>query len=76
MKRYFFDLVGRQGSQYDYRGGYFRSLEKAQQLAELIALDLGIEPEGEWSGYTIAVLNAHGQQFFSVPVQEFCSAAA
>jgi hypothetical protein len=75
MKRYFFDLVGQQRSEYDYRGRVFSDSENAQQLAELMALDLGIEPEGEWSGWSIAVRNAQGQQFFSVPVRPDCRAA-
>ena len=69
MKRYYFDLVGRQTSRYDYRGGDFPSLEKAQQLAELIALDLGLEPEGEWFGWAIAVRNAYGHEYCAIPVQ-------
>ena len=75
MIRYFFDLVGQQHSEYDYRGRVFSDLENAQQLAELMVLDLGIEPDGEWSGWTIAVRNAQGRQVLSVPVEPVCLAA-
>ena len=69
MKKYFFDLVGQDRSQYDYRGHVFPAPENAFELAELMALDLEVKGEGEWSGWSVAVRNAHGQQFFSIPVR-------
>ena len=39
MNKYFFDLVGDAGAQYDHRGRELASPEKAFQMAELIALD-------------------------------------
>jgi hypothetical protein len=68
MQKYFFDLVGHGSSQYDYRGHVFAAPDKAFRLAELMALDLDIRGEGEWSGWSINVRNAEGQQYFSVPV--------
>jgi hypothetical protein len=76
MKTYFFDLVSGQRSEYDHRGHNLPSVEAAHQVAELIALDLGIEPDGKWCGWTIKVQNAYGRQVFSIPVQEDCLAAA
>ena len=76
MNRYFFDLVSQHRSQYDYRGREFPTPENAFQLAELIALDLGVEAEGEWCGWAIKVRNARGQQFFSIPVHDLDLAAA
>jgi hypothetical protein len=70
MQKYFFDLVGQDRSQYDYRGRVFAAPESAFRLAELMALDLNIRSEGEWSGWTIAVRNAQGQQIFSVPIPQ------
>jgi hypothetical protein len=67
MNKYFFDLVGQERSEYDFRGREFSAPEKAFQLAELIALDLEMKGEGEWLGWSIDVRNAHGQQ---VPVRE------
>ena len=70
MGRYFFDLESPQRKQYDYRGRFFESAEYAGQFAELMALDLGIAPDGEWSGWNICVRDSRGQYLVSVPVQE------
>jgi hypothetical protein len=75
MKQYFFDLVGQQRKQYDYHGRFFETSEYARQFAELIALDLGIEPDGEWSGWSVQVHDARGQHFFSLPVEPLALAA-
>jgi len=72
MRRYFFDLVSDERSEYDYRGHDFSDLSIAEEMAKLIALDLGIEPENRWSGWSINVRNAHGQEFFRVPVPQAC----
>jgi hypothetical protein len=42
--------------------------DKARQMAELIALDLGIEPDGSWFGWSVDVLDQAGRRLFSVPV--------
>jgi len=76
MKRYFFDVVSGHRSEYDYRGRDFPTVDAANQLAELIALDLAIDPDGKWYGWTIKVRGAQGQQFFSVPVRDHSLAAA
>jgi hypothetical protein len=68
MVKYFFDRVGCSRREYDYEGRIFPTPDKARQMAELIALDLGIEPERKWFGWTVDVRNAQGQKFFSVPV--------
>lgn len=75
MRRYFFDVVGRR-SQYDYRGHVLPTLEKARQLAELIALDFSVEEGDTWAGCKINVRSAEGCEFFSIPLQESCCAAA
>jgi hypothetical protein len=69
MAKYFFDRVSRERSEYDYHGRMFPTPESARQLAELIALDLAIESDGRWLGWTVNVCNAHGEKFFSIPVQ-------
>jgi len=69
MNKFFFDRVSRDRSEYDYRGLEFPTLEKARQLAELIALDLGIEDEGSWAGWTISVRSADGKQLLTIPVR-------
>ena len=70
MKRYFFDRVSCERAEYDFRGREFSNPEAAHQLAEIIALDLGLMDEGGWCGWSIKVRNAIGQQLFLVPVPE------
>jgi Domain of unknown function (DUF6894) len=67
MTRYFFDFVGRDRNQYDYHGRVFKTPEHARGFAELMALDLGIEPDTEW--VNIHVRDARGHLYFSVPVE-------
>jgi hypothetical protein len=68
MTTYFFDRVGRSRAEYDYKGRAFPTPDKALQMAELIALDLELEAEGTWFGWSVDVRNAQGQKFFSIPV--------
>jgi hypothetical protein len=65
---FFFDRVGKDRAEYDYKGCAFQSPDKARQMAELIALDLGIEADGAWFGWRVDVLDVRGKRFFSVPV--------
>jgi hypothetical protein len=58
--------------EYDHRRRDFAELGAAETL---IALDLGIEPERRRSSWSINVRNAHGQEFFKVPVPQVCLAA-
>jgi len=76
MRRYFFDVVGAQRCEYDYRGRELPTLEKAYRLAELIALDYAVDAGDEWTGFNIKVRGAEGQEFFSVPVHASYVAAA
>jgi hypothetical protein len=69
MQRYFFDIVGGQRSNCDYRGREFPTPEGAFELAELMALDLAIDANDERIGYSINVSTADGRKLFSVPVQ-------
>jgi hypothetical protein len=46
----------------------FSGPENAFRLVELIALDLEMRGEGEWSGWRINGRNAHGEEYFSFPV--------
>jgi hypothetical protein len=68
MNRYFFDVVSGGRAEYDYRGRELLSPEEAFQLAELIAIDLGVQDEMCGFGRTIKVCNTHGHEVFSVPV--------
>jgi hypothetical protein len=69
MRRYFFDVVGRKRAEYDYRGRDFPAPDKAFRLAELMALDLAMEADDEWAGFSVKVRNADGGELFQVPVQ-------
>ena len=76
MKRYFFDLVTKQRSEFDYSGRELPTPDKAFRLAELIALDLALEPEEPWLGWSVKVRSEDGREFFSVPVEPLHLAAA
>jgi hypothetical protein len=75
MTRYFFDRVTSQHSQYDYQGKMLDNPERARQHAELLAMDLGMEPDEGWSGWSVNVRNPEGLQLFSVPVRSVAIAA-
>ena len=76
MERFFFDLVSNPRSEYDFRGRECSSSEHALQMAELIALDLALRSEGEWSGWAVKVRSSDGKHFFSVPVRPIDLVAA
>jgi hypothetical protein len=48
--------------------GEFPDPERAFQLAELIALELSIEADGKWSGWTLEVRSLQGRRLFAAPV--------
>ena len=70
MNVYFFDRISRERSEYDFNGKALPSPEAARQLAELIAMDLGVSEEGNWSSWAISVRDVFGKQIFSVPVYQ------
>jgi hypothetical protein len=76
MKKYYFDRVSEQRSEYDFVGTALPTADRAVQVAELIAIELGMDGEGTWHGWAIAVRNAQGEQFSRIPVQETELAAA
>jgi hypothetical protein len=76
MQRYFFDLVmdnpaGAAVPQYDYGGRDFSCLQAASDFAELWAMDLTMEPDEPWRGWTVKVRNTQGQLLFSTMVSLF-----
>jgi hypothetical protein len=75
MRRYFFDVISGQYSNYDYCGRNFPTPESAYELAELMALDLAVDTEDEHVGRSVNVTTADGRKLFSVPVQPCCLAA-
>jgi hypothetical protein len=75
MQRYFFDRVSETGAEFDFRGCEFANVEAAAEMAELIALDLGLDDHNEWVGWNVKVSNATGQHILTVPVRAFDAAA-
>ena len=71
MTRYFFDVASKTHVQFDYRGREFAKLDKAQEWAELIAIDLQCSDDGGWAGCEVRVHDASGGRLFSIPVREF-----
>jgi hypothetical protein len=69
MKRYFFDIVSQGQLVYDYQGSNFPTVQKACQLAELIALDVAVKSQDEFSDQAVYVRNEEGHTLFSVPVR-------
>jgi hypothetical protein len=68
VTKYSLALMSPQNSESDVRVGEFPGAERAFQLAELIALDLSIEVDGKWRGWTVEVRSAQGRKLFAVPV--------
>jgi hypothetical protein len=68
MQKYFFDRVGCDRAEYDFRGRDLPNLDAAQKLAELIAIDLQVHEEGTWFGWAVSVRDAVGKQFLSIPI--------
>lgn len=75
MQRYFFDRVNGTCLEFDYHGCELGTVASAVELAELIAIDLAIDAESEWTGWAIKVSNAFGQHFQTIPVQDLDVAA-
>ena len=70
MKKYFFDRVGQDCSEYDFSGREFSEPQKAFQLAQLLALDLEVAAADEFGGGSINVRNADGHKLFTVPIRQ------
>ena len=68
MTKYCLALMSPQHTESHVRTGEFPAVERAFELAELIALDLGIEVDGKWWGWTVEVRSAQGRKLFAVPV--------
>jgi hypothetical protein len=68
VTRYCLALMSPQHSESQIRVGEFPTADRAFELAEHIAFDLGIENESQWSGWSIEVRSAQGQKLFAVPV--------
>ena len=74
--RYFFDVNVKASVEYDYSGRWLNSLDQAQEMATLIAMDLACTQVDQSFATEVQVRDAAGQQLFSVPVQMMDAIAA
>ena len=69
MQRYFFDVVNPSHVRYDYSGRIFDAWDKAQQFAELIALDVAVSSTEETAGGNeVQVRDIRGDKLLAIPV--------
>ena len=66
MERYYFDVTGPAGSEYDYQGLKLLSPHEARQTAELFALDLATTSRFDGLTFSVAVRTADGRHLFSI----------
>lgn len=67
--RYFFDVVGADGTAHDYQGKEFACAESARRQGELIAIDLRFAPDAEGrTGDRVSICDPRGRVLFSIPV--------
>jgi hypothetical protein len=76
MTHYFFDLKTDSSVEHDYRGQYLPSLERAEKMAELIAMDLSCTRNDEVFPVEVQIRNAKGLLLLSVPVMPMEALAA
>ena len=69
MTRFFFDVKSGNSVEYDYGGKYFRDLGQAEQMAELIAMDVGCTRVDGSSLMEVEIRDAKGCLLVSVPIQ-------
>jgi hypothetical protein len=60
--------MGPLDSESHLRVGEFPAPETAFGLADLIALELGLESDGRWLGWSVEVRSMEGRTLFAVPV--------
>ncbi len=68
MIRYFFDCVGQSRRLYDFHGRRLSGDGEAQQLAELLALNLDVEGDEEFVGGRVEVRNPQGGTLLFVAI--------
>jgi hypothetical protein len=76
MTRFFFDVKGSASVEHDYQGRHLPSLTHAQQMAELIAMDIGCTRVDGSSPMEVQIRDAAGLLLVSVPVQPIDALAA
>jgi hypothetical protein len=69
MTRYFFDVVRRSRSEYDFTGTVFSDPHQAFDWAQLLALDLEMAAEEQQLiGSRLGVRGIDGCELFSIPI--------
>jgi hypothetical protein len=68
MSRFFFDYRTSDQALYDYGGQDFRSVQSAEEFAQMIVLDLSHSLTDDWNGWSVEVRDAEGRRLLSLPV--------
>jgi hypothetical protein len=76
MTRFFFDVQGPNSVEHDYKGRYFPSIYEAQQMAELLAMDLGCTRVDGSCPMEVQIRDAKGCLLAAVAVQMIDAIAA
>ena len=76
MIRFFFDLKTKNSIEHDYEGRFLPSLSHAQQMAELIAMDVGCTRVDGSFYMEVQIRTASGCLLASTPVQLMDALAA
>jgi hypothetical protein len=75
MTRFFFDYRTSDQALYDYGGQEFRSVQSAEEFAQMIVQDLSYSLTTDWNGWSVEVRDAEGRRFLSLPVEHPLQAA-
>ena len=76
MTRYFFDLNQTGAIEHDFTGQYLPNLGAAQQIAELIAMDLSCTRLNNVSPMEVQIRDATGNLCSAIPVKMLDALAA
>jgi len=76
MTHYFFDIKVKASIEHDYKGRHLQSFEQAQQMAELIAMDLSCTRVDGLVDMEVQIRTAAGCLLSSVPVKLMDALAA
>jgi len=75
MTRFFFDYRTRDQALYDYGGQEFRSVQSAEEFAQMIVQDLSNSLTDDWRGWSVEVRTAEGHRHRTLAVMSQRQAA-
>lgn len=75
MTRFFFDYRTSDQALYDYGGQEFRSVQSAEEFAQMIVQDLSNSLTDDWHGWSVEVRTAEGSRLLSLAVMSPLQAA-